>query len=112
MRNYENQDHVGQVAVISNDKVVSFTKLTGLYTFSNHVYGLHEKELDGLNLTFKKRMRGGPGVQEIMDTSDGLKIKEDITTKEMKLKAAIFGLDCATSSRNVVATLFLQIHPQ
>ncbi|KAL1825757.1 hypothetical protein ACET3Z_012535 [Daucus carota] len=106
--NYGTKDQIVQYTAVTKDKPTSSTKLAGLDTFSNPVYGLDEEELIGLNLVERKRMRGGPEVYDIMDIAGGLKGGELSNTKDSKTEAALSGTDCATSSTNVLATLAMQ----
>lgn len=51
---------------------------------SNLDNGPEEDELDGLQITERKRMRGGPSTYEVMDTEGGLKLKAGVDDVSME----------------------------
>lgn len=65
---------------------------------SNFVIGSDKEELSGLQVTEKKRLRGGSNTYEVMDIEGGLKI---IPRKEKVLQNTdgdLSELDCSSSS--------------
>lgn len=75
---------------------------------SNFISGPEEVEAIGLQLSERKRMRGGPDCYDIMDTEGGLKIGEKNAASELSLEAVLSNVDCAASPKTDLAMLAKQ----
>lgn len=79
---------------------------------SNFINGPDEEELIGLQLSERKRMRGGPNNFEIMDTAGGL--TKDIMQEQITGTSGVdlSKMDCSSSSKLDLATLAMQASQQ
>lgn len=89
------------VATESRD-ISNNNKLAGFSTFSNAVYGPEENEDIGLKLDERKRRRGDPTSNSIMDIDVGLKNTETQNILQLS-DSAISTKDLAVSSQSIPA---------
>lgn len=87
---------------------VIFTSGLGVEGNSILQYGPSDEELDGIHVTERNRMRGGPGTYDIMDTEGGLKVSTENINPKQTMEVALSDTDYVTSSYTVLATLALQ----
>lgn len=68
---------------------------------SNALYGSEDEELNGLNIADRKRMRGGPGLYDIMDTDGCLKPMNKNFIKVSPIEDVFSNKDSASSQTPV-----------
>lgn len=70
--------------------------------------GLDNEETTGLQITERKRMRGSPGIYDIMDTSGGLVGASNSIGVHKDNDVVLSELDCTSSENSQLAKLALQ----
>lgn len=79
---------------------------------SNSNNGPENNEFSGLQILERKRMRGGPGNYEVMDTEGGLKVMSGSQQVRHNTEVVLSEIDCATSSNIESAKLAVQASRQ
>lgn len=104
---HENRAFVNQEDL--NSKKSSISAVGG--NISDFLNGPEEEEQHGLHVVERKRMRGGPGQFETMDTEGRLR-SGDVIMRTINMEATLSGTDCVAFSKNDLATPAVQASQQ